>query len=223
MNRPTGVTILGVLAIVGGVFEILAALALFGVGLIGAAALGQTGLGALGLIFGLIFLVLGVLYVYAGVGMFRLWPLAWRLGLGLSAISITLQLIQWVLSGFDGTFGVIISIAISAYIIYYLQQPHVRAAFGMAEGTIMDATMGRTAVAAAPMAPPPAPAAPAAPAWTPPAEPAPMTPPAAETPAETMAEETPAEPMAEEAPAEPMAEESHEGHDHAEGEGHDEA
>lgn len=127
--RPTGITVLAILAAIGGVFAILGGLALIGLG--GLAAASGAGLGAFGGILGLLFLVLGALELVLAYGFWTLKPWAWTLGVGLQGASIALALLQFV-NNTAGIMGLILSLAISGVILYYLFQPHVKAAFGRA-------------------------------------------------------------------------------------------
>ena len=108
MQRPTGITILAVLAAIAGVLYILGGLALLTVGTVVSATYA---LGGLAVIIGLIILVVGVLYIGLAYGFWSLKPWAWSLGVGLQVAGI-------------------IGIVIAGAIVYYLYQPNVKAAFG---------------------------------------------------------------------------------------------
>ncbi|HET7581385.1 MAG TPA: DUF2127 domain-containing protein [Candidatus Limnocylindria bacterium] len=127
MQRPTGITVLAILSFIGGVLAIFAGLAL--VGLSGAIAAAAGGGGGLATILGLLLLVFGVLELILGYGFWTLKPWAWSMGVALQAAGIVLDVIQFINNG-SQLVSVIISIAISAAIIWYLFQPHVKAAFG---------------------------------------------------------------------------------------------
>jgi hypothetical protein len=126
--RPTGITILAILAAIAGVLGLFGSLLFIG---IGGAFAGTTGLGGLVVVVGLLLLVLSVLYLVFAWGAWTLKPWAWTLGVGLSAASIVLTVLQ-LITGMSEPVGAIISIAISAVIIYYLFQANVKAAFGRA-------------------------------------------------------------------------------------------
>lgn len=127
MQRPTGITVLAILSFIGGVLAIFAGLAL--VGLSGAIAAAAGGGGGLATILGLLLLVFGVLELILGYGFWTLKQWAWSMGVALQAAGIVLDVIQFINNG-SQLVSVIISIAISAAIIWYLFQPHVKAAFG---------------------------------------------------------------------------------------------
>ncbi|MDP9250439.1 MAG: hypothetical protein M3O78_03610 [Chloroflexota bacterium] len=126
MQRPTGITILAVLAAIAGVLYILGGLALLTVGAVVSATYALGGLAA---IIGLIILVVGVLYIGLAYGFWSLKPWAWSLGVGLQVAGIILNIVQYVNNNAN-LVGTIIGIAIAGAIIYYLYQPSVKAAFG---------------------------------------------------------------------------------------------
>lgn len=136
MNRPTGITIIGVLAIIGGVLGIcVGAGGLAGGALLAgsSAALGSSqavqASGAL-VFYSVVLLILSVLDIVVGVGFLQVKPWAWTLGIALEVAGIILAVIGIVTTG--SYFGNIISIAIAGYIIYYLNTPAVKQAFGRA-------------------------------------------------------------------------------------------
>jgi hypothetical protein len=121
--RPTGVTILAVLGWIGGVLGILGALLL----ILGSAA----GLDAGLFIYAILSLILALGELAFGIGAWTLKPWAWTVGVGVAAGSVILSIIAVILQW--GTIGgVIVSIIISAIILYYLFTPGVKAAFGRA-------------------------------------------------------------------------------------------
>jgi hypothetical protein len=132
-QRPIGVTILAVLAIIGGVLGILGGvLILLGGGII--AASGVEGAGAVGgliIVFAVISIVIGVLYLAFGIGAWGLKPWAWMLGVIGAALSILSSLFQVIFLQSDFT-SQIVSIVISVIILVYLFTPGVRQAFGRA-------------------------------------------------------------------------------------------
>lgn len=178
-QRPTGVTILAILAFIGGVLSILAGLALVGLGGVFAAAGG-----GLAILFGIYALVWGALALWIGWGFWQLRPSAWRWGVILMTIGVIITLVQILLS-YSDVVGGIISIAIDLAVIYYLTTPAVRAAFGQpTSGSMTDAVMmafgmgggaGGTTASMEGMSASVPPAEP--PAMSPPPEPPAMTPP----------------------------------------------
>ncbi len=155
-QRPTGVTILAILAFIGGAFGILGALALLGLGVAFAGAAG----GGLSFIFGIVFLALSILYLWIGWGFWNLKRSAWSLGLVVFGAGIVISFIELLL-GYASITNLIVTIVINGIVIYYLLTPAVKAAFGVT-GDLQSAVMsglpmGGGAAAAAP--PPAAPAA----------------------------------------------------------------
>jgi hypothetical protein len=172
-QRPTGVTILAVLAFIGGAFGILGALALLGLGF----AFAGVAVGGLSFVFGIVFLLLSILYLWIGWGFWNLKRSAWSLGLVVFGAGIVITLIEMLL-GYSSLQSLIVTIVINGIVIYYLLTPGVKTAFGV-EGDLQSAVMsglpmGTAAGSSAPAATPP-------PAAPPPAAP----PPAAEPPAST--------------------------------------
>ena len=131
-QRPMGVTILAVLAIIGGLLALLAACGLIGLGSF-AAASGVTGVGLVGggaIILGILFLVVAVGELGFGIGAFTRQPWAWTAGVASQAGVIVINLLQIVLGGFS--ISPLISILIAAAIIYYLFTPEIKTYFGRA-------------------------------------------------------------------------------------------
>ena len=121
--RPTGITILAILAAIAGIFGILGGLVVVGLGGVLAAAYGgfYTLVG-----FGILAISVGELAFAFGAWTLRPW--AWTLGIAVSALNILLQVL-WITQG-ASIGSVIISVIISLAILYYLDTPAVRAAFG---------------------------------------------------------------------------------------------
>jgi hypothetical protein len=125
-GRPTGVTIIAVLAAIFGVLgTLVGVLALLG-GAAAGAATGDAALGGLVAVFGAILLVVSIAYLVFAWGAWGLKPWAWTLGIGLAAVSIVLGLFSLI----SGDWSAIINIAIAGAITYYLFRPEVQTAFG---------------------------------------------------------------------------------------------
>jgi len=127
--RPMGLTVLAVLAAIGGVLSIILGIGLVGLGGFAAASSGTAAYFGLGAVAGLIVLALGVLNLAFAYGAWTLKPWAWLLGVGLQIASLI-----WAgLAAIGGDIGgQIIGIAISAIILYYLFQPNIKSLFGRA-------------------------------------------------------------------------------------------
>lgn len=168
-QRPTGVTILAILAFIAGAFGILGALALLGLGF----AFAGVAAGGLGFIFGIVLLALSILYLWIGWGFWNLKRSAWSLGLVVFGAGILISFIELLL-GYGTITNLIVTIVINGLVIYYLLTPGVKAAFGVTgdlQSAVMSGLPGGSGAAAA-SAPPPVPPAepPAAPppasTWT---------------------------------------------------------
>lgn len=133
-QRPTGITILAVLQLIGGILSLIFGISsLFFGGLIiasDAAATAGTEIdpGPVMLVAGVIALFSGVLGLLAGYGLFTLKGWGWTLAIVFSILNIVHNL----LSIFRGTNvpGAIIGIVIAGLILYYLFRPNVKRAFG---------------------------------------------------------------------------------------------
>jgi hypothetical protein len=184
-QRPTGVTILAILAFIGGAFGILGALALLGLGVALGGVVGAGG--GLSFVFGIVLLALSILYLWIGWGFWTLRRSAWSVGLVVFGAGIIISFIQLLL-GYATITSLIVTIIINGIVIYYLLTPGVKAAFGVTgdlQSAVMSGLPGTGAAAggagAAATSPPPAP--PAEPPAAAPPPPPPAAPPAAEPPA----------------------------------------
>jgi Predicted membrane protein (DUF2127) len=160
-SRPTGVTIIAILTIIGGAFSLI-----FGTGLITLGAVlptlppsvfnqsqiqgnltggqappippgtppmaVQSFLGGLGIAFGAVLVAIGIVSFIVAYGLLKGRGWAWTVTIILSIISIVWNAITIATAA---NFGGIISIIIDAIIIYYLYRPHVKAYFGKAART----------------------------------------------------------------------------------------
>ncbi len=123
MSRPTGVTILAILAIVVGLLNILAGAVLLG----GAMPSAYASAAAAFRVAGIAALIIGLAYIVFAVGAFRLRPWAWGLGVVLAILTIVGDVLQL---GAGSSGASIAGIVIAAIILVYLFQPGVRTAFG---------------------------------------------------------------------------------------------
>lgn len=121
MKRPVGVTIIAVLAGIGGVLAIIG-----GFGLMALSGAISTIAGAAGVtyplfsasIWGIILIILGVLELAGAYGAWNLKKWAWTLLVGLSVLSILQGLAFMTATGMGNLLG----IAINGIILYYLFQ-----------------------------------------------------------------------------------------------------
>jgi len=121
--RPTGITILAVLAGIGGVFGLLGG---FGVLFVGGVVASPAVM-----VLGLCALAYAALLIAFAYGAWTLKPWAWALGVAVAIFGIVVAILQVVLGG-SSIFSQIISIVIDGAILYYLNQPSIKALFGRA-------------------------------------------------------------------------------------------
>lgn len=118
--RPTGITILAVLAAIGGI-----------VGLFGGFTVlfaGTVLFGGAGALLGIAALAYAGLLIAFAYGAWTLKPWAWALGVAGAAFGIVLGVL-YIIGGSD-FFSQIIGIAVDGAILYYLNQPTIKAVFG---------------------------------------------------------------------------------------------
>jgi hypothetical protein len=134
-----GITILSILALIGGVFGLLGGLALIAGGaLIGGALGGTTGaaFGGLAFIAGVVTLGIAVADLAFAYGAWTLKPWGWALGVIIALASIVWQVIGVLLSGDIManliSVNTIVTVVIWGIVLYYLNTPTVKAAFGRA-------------------------------------------------------------------------------------------
>lgn len=133
-ERPTGITILAVLAVIGGLLSLaLGGFMAFMGPAVGVEMTEQTGeasaaaYGSLMMVMGIAFALHGVVQLITAYGLFTLKGWAWVLAVAMQAVSIVLNGIQL----FRGQVGSsVIAVAIAVGILYYLFRPHVKRAFG---------------------------------------------------------------------------------------------
>jgi hypothetical protein len=121
------VTVIAILNIIGGSLMVIGGLSMIALGPMlpsGMPAGGLLGGGAIAV--GAVLLGLGVLSSIVAYGLLTGKSWAWTLTVVLAIVSIVLNAISLV----AGNVGAIVSIAISAVILYYLYRPHVKAYFG---------------------------------------------------------------------------------------------
>lgn len=122
-TRPLGVTIIAILIVISGVLILLVGLGLVAIGPI---------IGLVFVVFGSISLAVGIAYLVMAYGLLKGRGWAWTLSTIVLIIGIILEVIsipRTIALG-SSLSGNIISIAISAFILYYLYRPHVKSYFG---------------------------------------------------------------------------------------------
>ncbi len=113
-QRPTGITILAVLAAIAGVFGLLNAFTILG---------GNSISGILGL-------VIALAYLAFAYGAWSLQPWAWMIGVAVAGLGVLLQILNlFTVPGYN-IFYVILGVLIPGAILYYLMTPEIKKAFG---------------------------------------------------------------------------------------------
>jgi hypothetical protein len=133
-HRPTGVTIIAILNIIGGIIMLVGGLVLVAAGSILPSLSTNSDLsgvpalliGTAAIAVGIILIILGIISFIVAYGLMKGMSWAWTLTVVLSIIGIVLNAISLA----SGNFGGIVSIIISAIILYYLYRPHVKSFFG---------------------------------------------------------------------------------------------
>ncbi|MEM2124171.1 MAG: hypothetical protein QXL43_02410 [Methanolinea sp.] len=123
-ERPLGVTIIGILWILGGILALLGGLGAF---LFGAMIAGPIG-AAVGLAIGIFLGIVGIIQIVLGIGCFMAWGWVWTVGVIITILALVLGIVELVQSGA----GALIGIAISAIVLWYLFQENVKRYFGKA-------------------------------------------------------------------------------------------
>jgi hypothetical protein len=131
--RPTGATVVAIIEAILAAFLFLGALALIGIGGLAGGVIGSSndpnapGVGALvagfGFVFGIILLVIGLLYAAISYGVWKGRPWSWMLGVVVSIIAIVFGVL-----GLSGGISLssIISLALPIAVVYFLMQPEVK-------------------------------------------------------------------------------------------------
>jgi hypothetical protein len=124
-SRPLGVTIIGILYILGGLITLSR-------GIVGSAIMGFVGLGPLSTIFGIAATILGIISLVLGVGCFMGWGWVWTFAVIVSILNIIMSFGGWAISGFSGLVAppLVIGVIIPAIILWYLFQENVKRYFG---------------------------------------------------------------------------------------------
>jgi uncharacterized membrane protein HdeD (DUF308 family) len=134
-HRPFGVTILAILAIIGGI-----AFLANGVTAVSLTVIPQTLLGGLSVGTGVALLALGIAYFVMAYGLLKGKGWAWTITVLLSYIGIALGLVSIV----TGHVGAIFNVIINALILYYIYRPHVKSFFGKTTMAPTSAMRGKT-------------------------------------------------------------------------------
>ena len=135
MNRPTGLTVIAWLAIVGGGLQMLGSLGLVGIGAFGALIGSSGAIEAVVLMglessiwIGIVLIALGAIGLVFGYGALELRPWSWTMGIVLYALNLTAGIALLYTTGFGLT--VLLVTLMSAAIVGYLFTATARVALG---------------------------------------------------------------------------------------------
>ena len=136
-RRPTGVTVIAILVIIGGILLLLA-----GIGVVAVGSLSISQIIGLGfVIIGAIILAVGIGFLVVSYGLLKGKRWSWTITVILIFIGIAIDVASIIIFGYftfnmdTSTFlinnsGSIASIIISVIILYYLYRPHIKSYFG---------------------------------------------------------------------------------------------
>lgn len=136
-KRPTGVTVIAVLVIIGGILFLLAGI---GVVAVGSLSISQI-IGLVFVIIGAILLAVGIGFLIVSYGLLKGKRWSWTITVILLFIGIAIDVASIIIFGYfainmdTSSFlttnsGSIAGIIISVIILYYLYRPHVKSYFG---------------------------------------------------------------------------------------------
>ncbi len=126
-TRPMGVTILAILALIGGVAGLFGGLTVTVLG--GVVSTVSGSLGGIVVILGILLLALSVVELAVAYGFWTLKPWAWQLGFVLEVAAVALAVLQVLFGGLSFA-NVVVTIVVAGIVLYYLNTPDVRKAFG---------------------------------------------------------------------------------------------
>jgi len=113
-----------------GIFALIAG-GLLAAGIISTADAGDEVV-ALGSAASIVLIIIGIIYLIIAGGFWNGWKIMWYLGLIFTLISLIMEIVSLVNSGFAGIgVSVIIPIVIDLVILYYLFRPGVKQFFGI--------------------------------------------------------------------------------------------
>lgn len=128
-RRPTGLTVLAILAFLGFLTSLVGGLAVLGIGGLAVVVdLDVIGAGVATII-GLALLAVAVIELLVAVGYWRMRPWAWSLGIAVQLVSITISVVELGEQAI-GPPDFIVACIVPVAILLYLQRPGIRSALG---------------------------------------------------------------------------------------------
>ncbi len=128
--RPLGVTLIAILAILGGILGLLAGLLITGVSALFASAFGAAGgvLAGLGVVVGGVFIVVSLIWLAAGFGLLNGKGWAWTLEMLVNVLLLSGAIAFAALGNYSSITGIVLP----GLMIWYLTRTRVKAFFGKA-------------------------------------------------------------------------------------------
>ena len=146
-ERPAGITVIAILIIIGGIFLLIGATSLLGLGAllsttsediiqsngISSEETQLASLGTIPIVLGVVMLILGIVYLIVSYGLLKGKAWAWIITIIVTIIGLIIQIISAIIVGsitssvLYGLASHIVGIIISGAIIYYMFRPHVKA------------------------------------------------------------------------------------------------
>ena len=132
-GRPQGATVIAVIEAILGVLALLGALVLIGIGGLAGGIVGASGgegsaaagglVAGFGIVGGLIFGLIGVLYIAIAYGVWKARSWSWMLGVAVTIVGLVFAVL-----GLTGGISIssIISLALPIVVLYYFMQPDVK-------------------------------------------------------------------------------------------------
>jgi uncharacterized membrane protein (DUF2068 family) len=142
-HRPTGVTLLGVLFVIGGAFALNNGLELNGSPLTPSqkSALVEGSRPVL-IALGATLIPLGIASLAVAYGLFKAKRWAWSIAIVLSGILLAINVISLVTGNMSAIISNVVGIAINGIVLYYLSSKNVRQYFGKVTDKIASSTFG---------------------------------------------------------------------------------
>ena len=127
-DRPFGVTFIAILLSVEAIFQIIAALALFGVSIAGFFTTSYTGAATVIFALGTVSLMVGVIELAVSAGFFSMAKWAWVVAVMVAWIDVVFDVING-LAQAQSFSAVLISMIIPVVVLVYLYQKNIRKLF----------------------------------------------------------------------------------------------
>jgi len=128
-NRPFGVALISIIVAIEAIFQILAALAMFGLSTAGFFTTTYTGASAVIMAIGIIALVVGIIELVVAAGMWSMESWTWVLAVIISWIDVVFDIVGAFVNS-QSFAATLVSIIVPVIVLIYFYQPGVRKAFG---------------------------------------------------------------------------------------------